>query len=135
MTVLKYYYLVEFTPQVESKFPGLNLTKDFPGLTQAVAGSDEFNTYEACTNHAVDFLKTKIDILNSEENKYKIFFEKNQFDKTLPAAGEWEANEVVKIYIADSKQSVYNSIFKVRVCFINSVDALSFYMEAPSTLQ
>jgi hypothetical protein len=57
MSNLKYYYLVEFTPQVDSKFPGLNLSKDFPGMTQAVAGSIDYDSYEACTTALIEFFK------------------------------------------------------------------------------
>lgn len=135
MNGLKFYYLVEFTPQVDSKFPGLDLSKDFPGMSQAVAGSKEYASYELCTTACINFLKTKTEILNKEEDKYKTYFEKNQFENILPASGEWEENEVVKIYIADSKQSVYNSVFLARVFFVNSFDSDSFYIEAPSTLQ
>lgn len=135
MNNLKFYYVVEFQPMVDSKFPGLDLSKDFPGLTQAVAGSPEFATYDLCTAAGVNFLKQKLALLNVEEESHKIFFEKNQFDYSLTEIGKWEENEVVKIYIAGSKESVYNSVFLLRVFFTNPISENSFYIEAPSTLQ
>jgi len=130
MEGLSFYYLVEFTPDVNQKLLGIDLKKDFPSLKQVISGSDDFHTYQGCTEHAVRFLQEKVELLNEGEQRYKIYFEKNQFDST----GDWEENEVVKIYVADSLQTVYNSLFKARVFFIKPVD-LNSYFEAPKTLQ
>ena len=134
MDNLNFYYLIEFTPQVNSIFPGLDLN-EFPGMTQAVAGSDEFETYDLAAEAAVAFLKSKLAVLNENDSDHKIFFEKNQFDKTLPSKGEWEENEVVQIYIADSKLTEYNSLFKARVFFVNTEVDDTYIFDAPTTLQ
>lgn len=131
MDGLKYYSMFEF-PKGHSSFPGINLAKDFPGIKQAIAGSEEFISYESCTNAALTFLKSKLAVLNAIEERYKIFFEKNQFDRV---SNGFEQNEIVKIYIADSLDSVYNNVFKARVFFVKSIDDAASYFDAPSTLQ
>lgn len=131
MDGLKYYSMFEF-PKSNSSFPGLNLETDFPGMRQAIAGSAEYATYEACAKNAVDFLKAKLAVLNESEERYKIFFEKNQFNET---SNGFEQNEIVKIYIADSLDTVYNSLFKARIFFVKSLDDAASYFDAPTTLQ
>jgi hypothetical protein len=132
MDGLKFYSMFDM-PQGNKHFPGLDLEKDFPGMKQVVAGSIEYVTYEACTSAAVQFLKSKLAVLNAKEERYKIFFEKNQFDPQF--GGDWSDNEIVKIYIADSLQTVYNSQFKARVFFVKDMTDLASYFDAPSTLQ
>lgn len=132
MDGLKYYSMFEF-PKGHTSFPGLNLEQDFPGMKQAIAGSEEFNDYQVCTIAALDFLKSKLAVLNATGERYKIFFEKNQFDNNT--TNGFEQNEVVKIYIADSMDTVYNSVFKARVFFVKSLDDAASYFDAPSTLQ
>jgi hypothetical protein len=131
MNGLEYYSMFE-TPKGNPSFPGLDLDKDFPGMTKAIAGSDKFKTYEACTIAAVDFLKSKLAVLNETEERYKIYFEKNQFEGKV---NSFEENEIVKIYISDSLDTVYNSLFTARVFFVKSLDDAAFYFNAPSALQ
>ena len=131
MNGLKFYSMFEF-PKNNEHFPHLNWDSEFPGMKQAIAGSIEYETYEACTTDAVKFLKEKLAVLNATEERYKIFFEKNQFNDTQPG---WELNEVVKIYIADSLETVYNNVFQARVYFVKSLDDAASYFDAPTTLQ
>lgn len=132
MDGLKFYSMFEM-PKGNTHFPGLDLEKDFPGMVQAVAGSIEYHTYEACTTAAIQFLKSKLAVLNAHEERYKIFFEKNQFNSTQ--GGDWSENEIVKIYIADSLQTVYNSQFTSRVFFVKDLTDIASFFEAPTTLQ
>jgi len=130
MEDLKFYYLIEFTPDIGTEILGINLSKEFPGLNKVVSGSDDFNTYDLCTKACLELLQTKLESLNkSEDGKYKIFFEKNQFTSLDDS---WEQNEVVKIYISDSLSTVYNSLFNARVFFRK--ESL-FVFDAPKTLQ
>lgn len=131
MDGLKFYSMFEF-PKNNEHFPHLNWDAEFPGMKQAIAGSIEYQTYEACTADAVKFLKEKLATLNATEERYKIFFEKNQFTDTQPG---WEMNEVVKIYIADSLETVYNNVFQARVYFVKSLDDAASYFDAPTSLQ
>lgn len=131
MNGLKFYTMFEF-PKGDSNFPGLDLEADFPGMKSAIAGSERFITYEACTSNALTFLKAKLAVLNATEERYKIFFEKNQFTDTYD---DFERNEIVKIYIADSLETVYNSVFQARVFFVKSLEDAASYFDAPSTLQ
>jgi hypothetical protein len=128
MDNLKYYSLIEFEPDQEEYF-GINLAKDFPGLTKVIVGSENYDSYEDCTKTCLDRLKAKLEVLDKDE--FKIFFEKNQFN----GSKNFEDNEVVKIYIANSKQTVYNSILTARVFFVRQDPFSAFYFDAPSTLQ
>jgi hypothetical protein len=133
MDGLKFYYLTNF-PYDNAKFPNMSLSNDFSGINQAIVNSLEYSSYQQCAQHCVDFLKSKLNILNSDsETKYKIFFEKNQFDSKELAFSNFESTEVVKIYIADSTQTIYNSVFKARIFFIKDIDAS--YLDAVTTLQ
>jgi hypothetical protein len=133
MDGLKFYYLTNF-PYDNVKFPNMSLSNDFPGINQAIANSKEYSTYKQCAQHCVDFLKGKLEILNAGTDiKYKIFFEKNQFDSEELSFSKFEPTEVVKIYIADSTQSIYNSVFKARIFFTKDIDAS--YFDAVTTLQ
>jgi hypothetical protein len=130
MDNLKYYSLIEFEPDQEEYF-GINLAKDFPGLNKVVMGSQDYDAYDDCTKACLDILRAKQLVLNKDEVKYGIFFEKNQFNGN----GNFEENEVVKIYVANSEQTVYNSILTARVFFVKKDLFSAFYFDAPSTLQ
>jgi len=131
MNGLKFYSMFEF-PKNNEHFPQLAWDTEFPGIKQAIAGSAEYQTYEACTEAAIKFLKQKLAVLNATEERYKIYFEKNQFNDTQSS---FEQNEVVKIYIADSLETVYNNVFQARVYFVKSLDDAASYFDAPTTLQ
>lgn len=128
MENLKYYSLIEFEPDQEEYF-GINLAKDFPSLTKVIVGSENYDSYEGCTKACIGCLNTKLDLLDKTE--FKIYFEKNQFNDS----NRFEENEVVKIYIANSKLTVYNSILTARVFFVKQDLFSAFYFNAPSTLQ
>jgi hypothetical protein len=131
MDGLKFYYMIEF-PTKNSSFPKLNLDEDFPGIRQAIAGSVEYKTYDTCTAGALKFLKSKLEVLNADDNQFTIFFEKNQFDDKQ---NDFEENEIVKIYIADSLQSIYNSVFQARVFFVKTHEDSASYFDSPRSLQ
>lgn len=128
MNNLKYYSMIEFEPDQEEYF-GINLAKDFPGLNKVIVGSQDFASYEECTETCLNLLKDKLEKL--DKSQFRIYFEKNQFN----GSSHFEQNEIVKIYIANSKQTVYNSILTARVFFIKSDPLAAFYFDAPSTLQ
>ena len=139
MDGLNYYYMIEF-PLDNTVFPKIRADNFESGMTRGIAGSDEYETYEEAAKSALAFLKLKLAKLNVDGDRYKIFFEKNQFDdedkpKSIAEKYNWEENEIIKIYIADSKQTVYNSIFKVRIFFINAKKEAAFYFDAHPTLQ
>jgi len=132
MNGLEFYSLVEFTPDHNQHVLSIDLESDFPGLLQVVAGTDGFKTYDLATEHAITFLRQKIEDLKAEGQDYKLFFEKNQF---RGEAQDFEPNEVVKIYIANSQQTIYNSLFKARIFFVPPVDPFASYFATPTTLQ
>jgi hypothetical protein len=129
--VIKFYYILEFEAALP-QFPQLNLSNAFPGFSQAVCGSKEFDEYEKCIHDCVDFMKAKLAVLNKDSETYKIYWVKNQFNELDP---NWESTELVKIYIANSSQDVYNGSFRARVFFSKEEVQRAFYFDAPTTLQ
>jgi hypothetical protein len=130
-TKVAFYYLMEFESEIP-EIPQLSLTSGFPGLSSAVAGSNEYETYEEAITKCVEFLKAKLVSLNAESEKYKIYWTKNQFDELDPM---WEETELAKIYIASDSQDGYNGPFRARVFFIKTEEQRAFHFAAPSTLQ
>ncbi len=110
--ILTFHYLVEFDHI--SKIEILNIDKDFPGFAQACASSKDFSEYKECIVDCVDFIRDKAELLNQENDQYKVYWIKNNFSKSNP---DWEYTELAKIYIANESQDVYNAPFVARVFF------------------
>ena len=130
--IVKYYYLVEFEPHMKGfRF---DLEKDFPGFSQALAGSKEFTEYEDCIHDCVAFLQGKLDDLKQNNPECKIYWTKNRFN---PLDTNWEKCELAKIYISSDAQHVYNGSFRARVFFSKEEkpQAYSFVFDQHPTLQ
>lgn len=135
MIKLKYYTLFEPNHSLLNN-PIFDISKDFPGLSKVVISSIDFDTYIDCVTSALNLLQEKNSVLNNIDkavgDRYKIYFEKNQFSGTDVG---FEQTEVLKMYIADSLDEVYNSVFSARVFFSKSPEDAAFCFDAPSTIQ
>lgn len=130
MEGLNFYYTLEYNDLTQISDFSLN---EFSSIVCVMSGSRTYKDYDQCSRHIIKVLTAKQQELNALEglDRYSIFFEKNQFN-TIEG---WTENEVIKLYVADSLETTYNSLIKARVYFVPNEQDAAFIFEAPATLQ
>lgn len=93
-----------------------------------------FDTYEECAKHAVEFLKSELEVLNQESKNYSIFFRKNPF---TDEPNGFKPLEVIQIYLAGQANTVLTDPIELftQIFAMPKVDTLAQYHQAPTTLQ